>query len=355
MPLAQAPAHRARDARHLRADRERLGSTGSSSSSRTSGFKTFYPFRYRVLERALQRARGNQKEFLGKIEAQLEDALKGRPSIPAQVVAREKHLYSIYRKMQRKQSLLVGHRRRLRRARHRRQRRHLLSRARHRAQLFKPMPGRFKDYISIPRVNGYQSLHTTLFGPNGVPLEVQIRTEDMDKVAERGIAAHWQYKAARRQGLAQHRGARARVARASHGDGASGNSEEFLETVKVDLFPDKVYVFTPKGAIMRLPRGATAVDFAYAVHTDIGNRCVAAKIDRRLVPLQTELHNGETVEIVTANAALAESELGQLRRDRQGAQRDPRLPQELEARRGARARHAAAECRAGQFELTVDA
>jgi GTP pyrophosphokinase len=265
------------------------------------GFKTFYPYRYKVLERSLRRAKGNQRQLLRKIESKLTDTL-GEAKIPARVVAREKHLYSIYLKMQRKAAHLsdivdvygvrvivddVDSCYRALGLTH---------------QLFKPMPGRFKDYISIPRVNGYQSLHTTLFGPNGLPLEVQIRTEGMDKVAERGIAAHWQYKAADTETHSTEERAREWLAGLMEME-RSANSEEFLETVKADLFPDKVYVFTPKGAIMRLPRGATAVDFAYAVHTDIGNRCVAAKIDRRAVPLKTQLENGETVEIVTQRGA----------------------------------------------------
>ena len=265
------------------------------------GFKTFYPYRYKVLERSLRRAKGNQRQLLRKIEGRLTEALADA-KIPARVVAREKHLYSIYLKMHRKQAHLsdivdvygvrvivddvdscyralgITH------------------------QSFKPMPGRFKDYISIPRVNGYQSLHTTLFGPNGLPLEVQIRTEGMEKVAERGIAAHWQYKALDKDTHSTEERAREWLAGLMEME-RSANSEEFLETVKADLFPDKVYVFTPKGAIMRLPRGATAVDFAYAVHTDIGNRCVAAKIDRRAVPLKTQLQNGESVEIVTQRGA----------------------------------------------------
>jgi len=265
------------------------------------GFRTFYPFRYKVLQRSLRRAKGNQRQFLRKIEGKLTAAL-AEAKLPARVVAREKHLYSIYLKMHRKQAHLsdivdvygvrvvvpdVDSCYRALGLTH---------------QVFKPMPGRFKDYISIPRVNGYQSLHTTLFGPNGLPLEVQIRTEEMDKVAERGVAAHWQYKAADRLTYSTEDRAREWLAGLMEMERAA-NSEEFLETVKADLFPDKVYVFTPKGAIMRLPRGATAVDFAYAVHTDIGNRCVAAKIDRRLVPLKTLLRNGETVEIVTARGA----------------------------------------------------
>ena len=265
------------------------------------GFKTFYPYRYKVLERSLRRAKGNQRQLLRKIEGRLTEALADA-KIPARVVAREKHLYSIYLKMHRKQSHLsdivdvygvrvivddVDSCYRALGLTH---------------QSFKPMPGRFKDYISIPRVNGYQSLHTTLFGPNGLPLEVQIRTEGMEKVAERGIAAHWQYKALDKDTHSTEERAREWLAGLMEME-RSANSEEFLETVKADLFPDKVYVFTPKGAIMRLPRGATAVDFAYAVHTDIGNRCVAAKIDRRAVPLKTQLQNGESVEIVTQRGA----------------------------------------------------
>ncbi len=164
------------------------------------------------------------------------------------------------------------------------------------------MPGRFKDYVAIPRVNGYQSLHTTLFGPNAVPIEVQIRTRDMDRVAESGIAAHWKYKEHTGEGSAQQERARAWLTHLMQMQ-ESGSSEEFIESVKVDLFPDKVYVFTPRGDILRLPRGATVVDFAYAVHTDIGNRCVAAKVDRRLTPLRTVLRNGQTVHIITAKGA----------------------------------------------------
>ena len=281
---------------------ERLGLYSMKLELEDLGFKTLYPQRYRVIERALKRARGNQKEFLSKIASQLEAAMK-KAGIPAQVKQREKHLYSIYRKMRRKRSLLaeivdvyglrvlvdgadtcyrtlgVVH------------------------SVFRPMPGRFKDYIAIPRVNGYQSLHTTLFGPNAVPIEVQIRTEEMHSVAESGIAAHWKYKVGGGDSdSVQQERARAWLSHLVEMQ-ESGNPEEFIESVKVDLFPDKVYVFTPKGAILRLPRGATVVDFAYAVHTDIGNRCVAAKIDRRLVPLRTVLRNGQTAQIITAKGA----------------------------------------------------
>jgi GTP diphosphokinase / guanosine-3',5'-bis(diphosphate) 3'-diphosphatase len=280
---------------------ERLGLYGIKLELEDLGFRTLYPHRYRVLERTLKRARGNQKEFLTKIQKQFEAALT-KGGVEAQVEGREKHLYSIYRKMLRKRAPLsdivdvyglriivvdvdttyralgVVH------------------------SVYKPMPGRFKDYVAIPRVNGYQSLHTTLFGPNGVPIEVQIRTSDMDQVAESGIAAHWKYKEDASEGSAQQERARAWL---SHlvGMHEGGNSEEFIESVKVDLFPDKVYVFTPRGEILRLPRGATVVDFAYAVHTDVGNRCVAAKIDRRLTPLRTVLRNGQTVQIITAKGA----------------------------------------------------
>src|SRR5580693_8875108 len=281
---------------------ERLGLYNLKLELEDLGFRALYPQRYRVLERALKRARGNQKEFLKKIEQQLQAALMKHHST-ARVERREKHLYSIYKKMRRKRALLneivdvyglrvivedvdtcyraVGwvH------------------------GVFKPMPNRFKDYIAIPRVNGYQSLHTTLFGPNGVPLEVQIRSEQMHRVAESGIAAHWKYKSGGDAfGGIEHDRARewlASLVQIQEG----GSSEEFLESVKVDLFPDKVYVFTPKGKILRLPSGATAVDFAYAIHTDVGNRCVAAKVDRRLVPLRTPLRNGQTVEIITAKGA----------------------------------------------------
>jgi guanosine-3',5'-bis(diphosphate) 3'-pyrophosphohydrolase len=282
---------------------ERLGLYDLKLELEDLGFAALYPQRYRVLERALKRARGNQKEFLKKIEQQLTAALM-KNEIVARVAAREKHLYSIYRKMQRKRSTLneivdvYGLR-------------IVVDKADtcYRAlgsvhSVFKPMPGRFKDYIAIPRVNGYQSLHTTLFGPNGVPIEVQIRTEDMNSVAQSGIAAHWRYKSGESVGSSQQERAREWLSRLVELQDGGSSSEEFLESVKVDLFPDKVYVFTPKGEILRLPSGATVVDFAYSVHTDIGNRCVAAKVDRRLTPLRTVLRNGQTVEIITAKGAM---------------------------------------------------
>jgi GTP diphosphokinase / guanosine-3',5'-bis(diphosphate) 3'-diphosphatase len=281
---------------------ERLGLYAVKLELEDLGFRALYPYRYRVLERELKRARGNQKQFVGKIAETFQNALK-KAGISGGVEGREKHLYSIYKKMQNKHISLnemvdvygfriivdsvdtcyrvLG-----------------LVHGVHR-----PMPGRFKDYVAIPRINGYQSLHTTLFGPNGVPIEVQIRSEQMHRVAESGIAAHWKYKSGGDAfGGIEHDRARewlASLVQIQEG----GSSEEFLESVKVDLFPDKVYVFTPKGKILRLPTGATAVDFAYAIHTDVGNRCVAAKVDRRLVPLRTPLRNGQTVEIITAKGA----------------------------------------------------
>jgi len=281
---------------------ERLGLYAVKLELEDLGFRALYPYRYKVLERELKRARGNQKEFVAKIAESFKGALK-KAQIAGGVEGREKHLYSIYRKMKNKHISLnemvdvygfriivdspdTSYR--------------VLGLVH---SLYKPMPGRFKDYIAIPRVNGYQSLHTTLFGPNGVPIEVQIRSEQMHHVAESGIAAHWKYKSGGDSfGGVEHDRARewlASLVQIQEG----GSSEEFLESVKVDLFPDKVYVFTPKGKILRLPTGATAVDFAYAIHTDVGNRCVAAKVDRRLVPLRTPLRNGQTVEIITAKGA----------------------------------------------------
>jgi GTP pyrophosphokinase len=265
------------------------------------GFRYLYPFRYRVLDNALRRAKGSQRQIVKRISEEIGSALDAE-GIVADVVGREKHLYSIYRKMAEKRRTLsdvvdvYGFRiivddvtacYRVLGLVH---------------SLYKPLPGRFKDYIAIPRINGYQSLHTTLFGPKGLPLEVQIRTREMDRVAESGVASHWQYKADEKSDATPQRRAREWLANLAELQ-RSGTSEEFLESVKVDLFPDKIYVFTPTGDIMPLPKGSTTVDFAYAVHTDIGNRCVEAKIDRILVPLRTQLQNSQTVEIVTRRGA----------------------------------------------------
>ena len=279
----------------------RLGIHSVKSELEELGFKALYPGRYRIIEKALKKARGNQKQFVGKIADNIRNALE-KAGVKCRVEGREKHLYSVYQKMRRKRMPLAS----------------IVDMFGFRLVvdsidtcyralgvvhgLYRPMPGRFKDYIAIPRVNGYQSLHTTLFGPNGMPIEVQIRTEDMHRIAESGIAAHWQYKTGEDAGHAYRDRASEwlqHLMEMPHG----GSSEEFMESVKLDLFPDKLYVFTPRGEIRRLPRNATAVDFAYSVHTDIGNHCVAAKVDRRLVPLRTPLRNGQTVEIITAKGA----------------------------------------------------
>ncbi len=265
------------------------------------GFKHLHPFRYRVLDAALRKSKGSQRQIVKRISEQFAKAM-GEDGFEGDIVGREKHLYSIYKKMAEKKRVLsdvvdvYGFRIVVDDVSTCYQTLGLVH------QLYKPMPGRFKDYIAIPRINGYQSLHTTLFGPKGLPLEVQIRTRDMDRVAESGVASHWIYKADDKSDATPQRRAREWLSNLAELQ-QSGTSEEFLESVKVDLFPDKIYVFTPKGDIKPLPKGATTVDFAYAVHTDIGDRTVAAKINRRLVPLRTPLQNGQTVEIVTARGA----------------------------------------------------
>ena len=279
----------------------RLGMNRMKVELEELSFRYLYPMRYRVLERALKRSTGNQKTIVRKISEEIRKALTGE-GIEAQVIGREKHLYSIYKKMSEKKRLLsdvvdvYGFRIIVEDVNTCYQALGIVH------GLYKPMPGRFKDYIAIPRINGYQSLHTTLFGPKGQPLEVQIRTRQMDRVAESGVASHWQYKADDPVDATPQRRAREWLSKLEELQ-QSGSSEEFLESVKVDLFPDKIYVFTPKGDIMPLPKGATTVDFAYAVHTDIGNHTVAAKIDRALVPLRTQLANGQTVEAVTSRNA----------------------------------------------------
>jgi GTP pyrophosphokinase len=279
----------------------RLGINSLKIRLEDLGFKHLYPLRYRVLEKTLKKSKGSQRQIVKRISEEFSRAMK-EEGIDGEVIGREKHLYSIYRKMAEKRRPLsdivdvYGFRIIVDDVNTCYQTLGLIH------GLYKPMPGRFKDYIAIPRINGYQSLHTTLFGPKGLPLEVQIRTRQMDRVAEAGVASHWIYKADEKTDATPQRRAREWLSNLAEIQ-RSGTSEEFLESVKVDLFPDKIYVFTPKGDIMPLPKGATTVDFAYAVHTDIGDRCVAAKIDRVLVPLRTPLQNGQTVEIVTARGA----------------------------------------------------
>ncbi|HEX6154955.1 MAG TPA: bifunctional (p)ppGpp synthetase/guanosine-3',5'-bis(diphosphate) 3'-pyrophosphohydrolase [Burkholderiales bacterium] len=265
-------------------------------------FTHLYPVRYKVLAKATKAARGNRREMIGRTLEAIKKKL-AESAISAQVFGREKHVYSTYRKMIEKHLSfsevhdIFGCRIIVKDV----PSCYLALGALH--ALYKPIPGKFKDYIAIAKANGYQSIHTDLIGPYGVPVEVQIRTEQMHRLAESGVASHWMYKDdADRLSEVQkqtHRWLQS-LLEIQH---QSGDPQEFLEHVKVDLFPDEVYVFTPKGKILSLPRGATAVDFAYAVHTDIGNRCVAAKVNGELVPLRTELRNGDRVEIITASHA----------------------------------------------------
>jgi len=277
----------------------RLGLNDIFRELQDLSFKYLHPNRYAVLAKALKVARGNRREVLGKIL----DAIRQRLdefNIQADVTGREKNIFSIYKKMQSKSlafaevldiygfrvlvndfascyvALGVLH------------------------GLYKPIPGKFKDYIAIPKVNGYQSLHTTLFGPFGTPIEIQIRTHEMHKIADAGVASHWLYKSGHASINDLHKKTHQWLQDLLESLSQSSDSSEFLEHLKVDLFPDEVYVFTPKGKILSLPRGATAVDFAYSVHTDIGNQCIAVKVNHELVPLRTELRNGDHVEIITA-------------------------------------------------------
>lgn len=266
-------------------------------------FAMLHPWRYTILIAAVKKARGNRKEILSILNSTIHDALKRAKLKHFKLTGREKHLYSIYKKMRDKKLQFseimdiyafrvilknIGDCYRTLGVLH---------------NLYKPLPERFKDYIAIPKINGYQSLHTTLFGPYGVPIEIQIRTEDMDNMAENGIAAHWLYKS--KSGVVNQAQLRARawIRELLEIQQSAGDSLEFIENVKIDLFPDEVYVFTPRGHILELPNGATPVDFAYAVHSDIGNSCVAVKIDGRLMPLSTQLINGQKVEIITAPTA----------------------------------------------------
>ena len=263
------------------------------------GFRILHPLRSQRINAAVKNVSGYRKELVSQVQSALAACLK-RENMPGRVLGREKHLYSIYKKMKEKRLsfreitdvfafriitdevdtcyriLGVVH------------------------SLYKPVPGKFKDYIAIPKVNGYQSLHTTLFGMHGVPIEIQIRTEEMDKMASNGIAAHWLYKSAEDSPNQSHIRARQWVQDLLDMQKQAGNSLEFIEHVKTDLFPDEIYVFTPKGAIMELPAGSTPVDFAYAVHTDVGNSCVACRINRRLAPLSERLQSGQTVEIIAS-------------------------------------------------------
>jgi GTP diphosphokinase / guanosine-3',5'-bis(diphosphate) 3'-diphosphatase len=262
-------------------------------------FQHLYPDRHRVLDKAVKAARGNRREVVGRVLEAVRRRLRSS-GVEAEVHGRQKHLYSIYRKMREKHLTFAqvhdvfGFRIIVKDI----PACYLALGALH--GLYKPIPGKFKDYIAIGKANGYQSLHTALFGPFGSPIEIQIRTQEMHKIAEAGVASHWLYKSSDTSLSALQKKTHQWLKSLLEMQSQAGDSVEFLEHLKVDLFPDEVYVFTPKGKIMALPRGSTAVDFSYAVHTDIGNRCVAVKINQELMPLRTELKNGDRVEIITA-------------------------------------------------------
>ncbi|MGI0119241.1 bifunctional GTP diphosphokinase/guanosine-3',5'-bis pyrophosphate 3'-pyrophosphohydrolase [Zooshikella sp. RANM57] len=280
----------------------RLGMNNIRVEFEELGFSAMYPMRAGLIREAVIKARGNRKEIVNKIQLAIAKHLEDH-GLQGRVLGREKHLYSIYKKMrnQRKsfseimdvyafriivdtvdscyRALGVVH------------------------NLYKPFPGRFKDYIAIPKANGYQSLHTTLFGMHGVPIEIQIRTQEMDDMANKGIAAHWLYKSGEEALLGSHARTRQWLKGVLELQKNAGDSLEFIENVKIDLFPDEIYVFTPKGNIMELPKGCTPVDFAYAVHTDVGSTCVACRIDRQLASLSQPLQSGQTIEIITAPGA----------------------------------------------------
>ena len=277
----------------------RLGMNNVRVEFEELGFAALYPMRARRISAAVKSIRGNRKEIVSQIQTSLEACLE-REDLPGRTIGREKHLFSIYEKMRNKRKsfseimdvyafrIIVD----------RADSCYRVLGAVH--SLYKPVPGRFKDYIAIPKANGYQSLHTTLFGMHGVPIEIQIRTEEMEAMANNGISSHWLYKSSDDLPSNAHIRARDWVNGLLEMQKHAGNSLEFIENVKIDLFPDEIYVFTPKGQIFELPAGSTAVDFAYAIHTDVGNSCVACRISRRLAPLSEPLQSGQTVEIITA-------------------------------------------------------
>jgi len=280
----------------------RLGIHHLKTELEELGFEALYPNRYRVIKEVVKAARGNRKEMIQKILSEIDGRLQ-EAGIPCRVSGREKHLYSIYRKMtlkeQRFHSIMDIYAFRV-------IVKDLDTCYRVLGQmhsLYKPRPGRVKDYIAIPKANGYQSLHTSMIGPHGVPVEVQIRTEDMDQMAEMGVAAHWAYKQAGESGTTAQIRAQRWLQSLLELQQSAGSSFEFIESVKSDLFPDEIYVFTPEGRIVELPTGATPVDFAYAVHTDIGHACVGARVDRQPYPLSQSLTSGQTIEIITAPGA----------------------------------------------------
>ncbi|MYM60804.1 bifunctional GTP diphosphokinase/guanosine-3',5'-bis pyrophosphate 3'-pyrophosphohydrolase [Vibrio sp. OCN044] len=281
----------------------RLGIHNIKTELEELGFEALYPNRYRVLKAVVKSARGNRKEMIQRIHDEIEGRLED-VGLKARVFGREKNLYSIYNKMKTKEQrfhtimdiyafrVVVSDADTCYR---------VLGQVH---SLYKPRPGRMKDYIAVPKANGYQSIHTSMVGPHGVPVEVQIRTEDMDQMADKGVAAHWSYKGnSDRSGTTAQIKAQRWMQSLLELQQSAGNSFEFIENVKSDLFPDEIYVFTPKGRIVELPVGATAVDFAYAVHTDVGNTCVGARVDRNPYPLSKSLKNGQAIEIISAPGA----------------------------------------------------
>ncbi len=280
----------------------RLGMNTVRMEFEDLGFKALHPMRYERILAARANARGHRKELVENIRSQIEAALH-REGHSATVTGREKHLYSIYQKMKEKRKSFAE----------------IMDIYAFRIivdsvdtcyrvlgcvhSIYKPVPGEFTDYIAMPKANGYQSLHTVLRGMHGVPIEIQIRTREMEDMANNGIAAHWLYKSDDKATNVSQARARKWVQGLLEMQQVAGNSLEFIESVKIDLFPDEIYIFTPKGKILELPRGATPVDFAYAVHTGVGNRCVACRINNRLAPLSEPLQSGQTVEIITAAGA----------------------------------------------------
>lgn len=280
----------------------RLGIHDIKNELEDLGFQAMYPMRHRALRSAVNQARGNRKEIIEKTQNELVQRLASY-GIQGTVLGREKHLYSIYCKMKNKELSFtevmdiyafrvvvenVDNCYRVLGAMH---------------GMYKPIENRFKDYIAIPRTNGYQSLHTSLIGPHGIPVEVQIRTEEMDHMADRGVAAHWLYKKTSDKGTSAQLRANQWMQSLLELQQRSSTSAEFIESVKSDLFPDEIYVFTPKGTIVELPMGSTAVDFAYAVHSDVGNTCVGARVERRNYSLSKPLENGQSIEIITSPRA----------------------------------------------------
>jgi guanosine-3',5'-bis(diphosphate) 3'-pyrophosphohydrolase len=280
----------------------RLGMHGVYRELENLAFAALHPHRYEVLQKALKNLRGNRKEILTNIEHKMKEQFAANNFAGVKITGREKYIFSIYAKMVKKHlpfseimdifgfRIIVKNKDDCYRALgiiH---------------SIYKPIPGKFEDYIAMPKNNGYQSLHTTLFGPQGLPLEIQIRSEEMDLTANKGIAAHWLYKSADKADEAHIR-AQQWVSNLLEMQHNTGSSIEFIESVKVDLFPHEIYVFTPRGEIIELPSGSTPVDFAYAVHSDVGDTCVSAKIDHQFAPLSTKLANGQTVTITTSPAA----------------------------------------------------